>query len=194
MRTEPKRQNRNVLSLFLGIVRIGFYVTMIMVKIYNRVRKSCLVTIDKAGVHMKIITRSEEETMEVGARIGEKLKSGDVISLNGDLGAGKTHITKGIAKGLGVNDYITSPTFIIVNEYEGRIPLYHFDVYRINDIDEMYEIGFDEYLYGKGVCIVEWGEIVKELLPEYSIKIDIFKIDDNTREIVIGSSEKVELF
>lgn len=140
---------------------------------------------DKAGVCMRIVTRSEEETFIVGTRIGEKLKPGDVISLNGDLGAGKTHITKGIAKGLEVYDYITSPTFIIVNQYEGRIPLYHFDVYRINDIDEMYDIGFEEYLYGEGACIIEWGKIVEELLPEYAIKIDINKIDDNTREIVI---------
>jgi tRNA threonylcarbamoyladenosine biosynthesis protein TsaE len=142
---------------------------------------------------MRIVTRSEEETLKIGARIGEKLKAGDVISLNGELGAGKTHITKGIAKGLGVEDYITSPTFIIVNEYEGRIPLYHFDVYRINDIDEMYEIGFDEYLYGNGVCIVEWGKIVEELLPEYVIKIDIIKIDDNTREIIISENGKLAL-
>ncbi len=142
---------------------------------------------------MRIVTRSEEETLKIGIRIGEKLKSGDVIALNGELGAGKTHITKGIAKGLGVEDYITSPTFIIVNEYEGRIPLYHFDVYRINDVDEMYEIGFDEYLYGSGVCIVEWGKIVEELLPEYAIKIDIIKIDENTREIIINENGNLKL-
>lgn len=142
---------------------------------------------------MKIITGSEEETLRVGFLIGERLKPGNVINLNGDLGAGKTHITKGIAKGLGVDDYITSPTFIIVNQYEGRIPLYHFDVYRINDIDEMYELGFDEYLYGNGVCIVEWGKIVEELLPDYSIRIDINKIDDNTREIVIDDKNNLGL-
>lgn len=141
---------------------------------------------------MRILTGSEEETVKVGAVIGGKLKPGDVISLNGDLGAGKTYITKGIAKGLGVDDYITSPTFIIVNEYEGRIPLYHFDVYRINDIDEMYEIGFEEYLYGNGVCIVEWGKIVEELMPENTINIDINKIDDNTREIIIDDKFNLE--
>lgn len=140
---------------------------------------------------MRIITKSEEETMKIGTAIGEKLGPGDIISLNGDLGAGKTYITKGIAKGLEVDDYITSPTFIIVNQYEGRIPLYHFDVYRINDIDEMYEIGFDEYLYGNGVCIIEWGKIVEELLPDYAIKIDINKIDDNTREIVIDDKNNL---
>lgn len=142
---------------------------------------------------MRFVTRSEEETLKIGAMIGERLKAGDVISLNGELGAGKTHITKGIAKGLGVDDYITSPTFIIVNQYEGRIPLYHFDVYRINDIDEMYEIGFDEYLYGNGACIVEWGKIVEELLPEHAIKIDINKIDDTTREIIIDDKNNLGL-
>lgn len=142
---------------------------------------------------MRIITKSEEETLKVGFNIGERLKIGDVINLNGELGAGKTHITKGIAGGLGVDDYITSPTFIIVNQYEGRIPLYHFDVYRINDIDEMYEIGFEEYLYGNGVCIVEWGSMVEELLPENTIRIDINKIDDNTREIVIDDRNSLGL-
>jgi len=142
---------------------------------------------------MRIITKSEEETLRVGLRVGERLKMGDVINLNGELGAGKTHITKGIAKGLGVDDYITSPTFIIVNQYEGRIPLYHFDVYRINDIDEMHEIGFEEYLYGNGVCIVEWGSMVEELLPDSAIRIDINKIDDNTREIVIDDRNNLGL-
>jgi tRNA threonylcarbamoyladenosine biosynthesis protein TsaE len=134
---------------------------------------------------MEITTRSEEETLRLGEIIGGNLKPGDIISLNGDLGAGKTHITKGIAKGLGVEDYITSPTFIIVNEYEGKIPLYHFDVYRINDIHEMFEIGFDEYLYGRGACVVEWGEIVEELLPDKTVNITIKKIDDNTRKVII---------
>lgn len=142
---------------------------------------------------MRIITKSEEETFKIGSRIGERLRPGDVINLNGELGAGKTHITKGIAEGLGVDDYITSPTFIIVNQYEGRIPLYHFDVYRINDIDEMYEIGFEEYLYGNGVCIVEWGSMIEELIPENAIRIDINKIDDNTREIIIDDRNSLGL-
>lgn len=139
---------------------------------------------------MRIITNSAEETMNIGKKIGEKLMPGDILSLNGDLGAGKTHITKGIARGLNVEDYITSPTFIIVNEYEGRIPLYHFDVYRIEDIDEMYEIGFDEYLYGKGACIIEWGKIVKELLPSNTINIEINKLEDDQREIIIDEETR----
>jgi len=137
----------------------------------------------------RIITNSERETFELGYKIGTKLKKGDVISLNGDLGAGKTHLTKGIAAGLGVDDYITSPTFTIVNEYFGRLPLYHFDVYRIDDIYEMYEIGFEEYLYGDGVCVVEWGDMVEELLPKNKIYIYIKKIDDNVREVQIEGLE-----
>jgi tRNA threonylcarbamoyladenosine biosynthesis protein TsaE len=134
---------------------------------------------------MKILTKDEKGTYELGVKIGKHLKNGDVLSINGELGAGKTHMTKGIAKGLDVDDYITSPSFTILNVYEGRIPLFHFDVYRIDDIREMYDIGFDEYLYGDGVCVVEWGTIVSELLPDDTIKIYINKLDDNTREIEI---------
>jgi tRNA threonylcarbamoyladenosine biosynthesis protein TsaE len=141
---------------------------------------------------MKFITKSEQETYKIGRLIGERLKEGDIIALNGDLGAGKTHFTKGVAEGLGVEDYITSPTFTIVNEYEGRLPLYHFDVYRIEDINEMYEIGFDEYLFGRGVCVIEWANIVKELLPKNTISIYIRKIDDNSREIEINHDDRFE--
>lgn len=141
---------------------------------------------------MNIITKSPEETYELGIKIGKNLIAGDVISLNGDLGAGKTHLTKGIAEGMGVKDYITSPTFTIVNEYCGRLPLYHFDVYRIDDIQEMYEIGFDEYLYGNGACIIEWGDIVKELLPSNTIYINVYKIDDTVREFEIKSERNLE--
>lgn len=136
---------------------------------------------------MKYLSRSEKETFDIGFEIGKRLQAGNVISLTGDLGAGKTHLTKGIASGLGVDDYVTSPTFTIVNEYEGRLPFYHFDVYRINDIQEMYEIGFDEYLFGDGVCVVEWGDMVEELLPDSTIHIYMKNIDDNTREIDIKS-------
>ncbi|MCX7694666.1 MAG: tRNA (adenosine(37)-N6)-threonylcarbamoyltransferase complex ATPase subunit type 1 TsaE [Caloramator sp.] len=136
-----------------------------------------------------IITNNERETFELGYKIGTMLKKGDVISLNGDLGAGKTNLTKGIAAGLGVDDYITSPTFTIVNEYTGRLPFYHFDVYRIDDIYEMYEIGFDEYLYGDGVCVVEWGDMVDELLPKDKKYIYIKKLEDNVREVQISGLE-----
>lgn len=141
---------------------------------------------------MKIITKNEESTINLGKMIGRALVPGDVINLNGDLGAGKTYLTKGIAKGLEVEDYVTSPTFIIVNEYQGRVPLYHFDVYRINDIYEMYEIGFEEYLYGEGICIVEWGNMVSEMLPKGAINITINRIDENTREISITDEKRFE--
>ena len=136
---------------------------------------------------MKVITNNENETYNIGIKIGKQLKAGDILSLNGDLGAGKTYLTKGIAKGLGVEDYITSPTFTILNEYEGRIPLYHFDVYRINDVEEMYEIGFEEYLYGNGVCVIEWGSIVEEILPKDAINIKIKNLGEFSREIEIKS-------
>lgn len=138
---------------------------------------------------MKLITNSEKETLELGRLIGTKLKAGDVLSLDGDLGAGKTYMTKGIAEGMGIRDYITSPTFTILNIYEGDLTLYHFDVYRIDDPREMEEIGFDEYLYGDGVCVVEWGSIVSELLPEDTIDVHIKKLDDDVREIeILGAS------
>ena len=142
---------------------------------------------------MIIKTYSTEETIALGERLGKCLEKGDVVTLNGDLGAGKTHFTKGIAKGLDVDDYITSPTFTIVNEHKGRVPLYHFDVYRIDDIYEMYEIGFEEYLYGEGVCIVEWSDKVKDMLPKDTIDIIISVIDDNTREFKIISKKDLNL-
>lgn len=145
----------------------------------------------KVGEYMKFITKDEKETYELGVKIGELLVPGTVLSLNGELGAGKTHFTKGIATGLCVEEYITSPSFTILNEYEGRLPLHHFDVYRIEDIDEMYEIGFDEYLYGDGICVVEWGNMVKDMLPQDTINIIINRLDDNMREIFIEENIKL---
>lgn len=120
-------------------------------------------------------THSFEETVEVGQKLGNILKPGDVIWLSGDLGTGKTALTNGIAKALGINSYITSPTFNLVNEYEGRLPLYHFDVYRISDPDEMFDIGFDEYINNNGVTVIEWGEQISDILPSEIIRITIEK-------------------
>jgi len=121
-------------------------------------------------------TYSAEETKELGRRISLEAKEGDVFCLNGDLGTGKTVFTKGFAEGMGITEPISSPTFTIVQEYHsGRMPFYHFDVYRIADPEEMYEIGFDEYLFGGGVCLIEWAELVKEILPKNSIKLSIEK-------------------
>ena len=121
-------------------------------------------------------TGSEKETWELGKALGEKAAPGEVYSLNGDLGVGKTVFTKGFAMGLGITDHVVSPTFTIVQEYEtGRIPMYHFDVYRISDPDEMYEIGYEDYFYGEGVTLVEWAELIDELMPENTKRIQIEK-------------------
>lgn len=111
--------------------------------------------------------KNEEDTRDFGLDLGRSLQKGDVVALIGDLGTGKTALTKYIAQGLGIRDIITSPTFTIVQEYrEGRLPLYHFDVYRIGEPEEMYELGYEEYFYGDGVCVIEWADRIEELLPE----------------------------
>lgn len=121
-----------------------------------------------------IIIKNESETEEFGTELAASLKAGDVIALTGDLGTGKTTLTKSIARGLGIDDVITSPTFNIVKEYRsGRLPLFHFDVYRVGDIDEMYEIGYEEYFYGEGVCIIEWADLIEDIIPEDAIRITI---------------------
>lgn len=116
---------------------------------------------------MKIIeTHSPEETYKVGYDLGNSAEKGQIFCMSGDLGVGKTVFTQGFAAGLGVEDNVNSPTFTIVQEYEdGRIPLYHFDVYRISDVSEMDEIGYEEYFYGEGVCLIEWAEIIEDILP-----------------------------
>lgn len=126
---------------------------------------------------MKIIeTISEEATREAGRRLGEIVKKGTVITLNGDLGVGKTVFTQGLAKGIGILQPVNSPTFTIVQVYEdGRMPFYHFDVYRIGDIEEMEEIGYEDYFYGDGVCLIEWAELIREILPEDYVEITIEK-------------------
>lgn len=123
----------------------------------------------------QVITYSQDETTQVGRALGSILDKGDVVLLSGDLGTGKTAFTNGIASALGIEEYITSPTFTIVNEYEADIPLYHFDVYRIADVDEMYDIGFEEYLYGDGVVVIEWAELIKDIWPEDFIWVKIRK-------------------
>lgn len=124
-------------------------------------------------------TYSYMDTYKLGQEMAERAVPGQVICLTGDLGTGKTVFTQGFADGLGVREYVDSPTFTIVKEYhDGRLPFYHFDVYRIGDVSEMDEIGYEEYFYGDGVCIVEWGMLVEELLPEDCIFIDIKKDRD----------------
>ena len=119
---------------------------------------------------------SEQETFEIGKKMAENAVSGQIYCLDGDLGVGKTVFSKGFACGLGITEPVTSPTFTLVNEYEeGRLPLYHFDVYRIGCPDEMDEIGYEEYFYGNGVCLVEWSELIAELIPPEAYRITIRK-------------------
>ena len=133
---------------------------------------------------LKIELNGLEETKEFGIKIGQLLKPGDILCLNGDLGAGKTTLTKSIGLGLGVEDYITSPTFALINEYDGRIPVYHFDVYRLENVEDLYDLGFDEYFYGHGVSIIEWADKIEALLPKERIVLDIEKgIDLDSRII-----------
>lgn len=130
---------------------------------------------------------SPEMTMKLGETLGRLLKGGEVICLTGDLGAGKTHFAKGVARGMGVAETVTSPTFTLINEYSsGRLPLYHVDAYRLCDIGEAYDIGLEEYLNSDGVTLVEWPERVLELLPADRLDIKIIRIDaadENVREI-----------
>ena len=135
---------------------------------------------------MEIKLNGLKETEEFGMKLGNLLKTGDILCLNGDLGAGKTTLTKSIGLGLGVTDYITSPTFALINEYTGRIPVYHFDVYRLENVDELYDLGFDEYFYGKGISIIEWAEKIEKLLPKERIVLNIEKGKDiDERRIMI---------
>lgn len=124
---------------------------------------------------MIIETNSADETFAFGKKIGETAKPGDVYTLIGDLGVGKTVFTQGVAAGLGIKGPVNSPTFTIVQVYEeGRIPFYHFDVYRIADVDEMDEIGYEDYFYGEGLCLIEWANLIEEILPDtfHEIKIE----------------------
>lgn len=125
---------------------------------------------------MVIETNTERETYELGYEMGERSRAGQVYTLVGELGVGKTVFTKGMAAGLGITEPVSSPTFTIVQIYEeGRLPFYHFDVYRIGDVEEMEEIGYEDYLYGEGVSLIEWADLIREILPEHYTEIKIEK-------------------
>lgn len=125
---------------------------------------------------MIIETRNQEETFAFGREIGKRAKPGQIYTLVGDLGVGKTVFTQGVAAGLCIEEPISSPTFTIIQEYvSGRLPFYHFDVYRIGDVEEMEEIGYDDYFFGKGICLIEWANLIEELIPEEHISIMIEK-------------------
>ncbi len=125
---------------------------------------------------MVLETRSPEETFRVGMRLGEEAYPGQVFALTGDLGVGKTVFTQGLAKGLGIDEPVSSPTFTIVQVYdEGRLPFYHFDVYRIGDVEEMDEVGFEDYVLGEGVSMIEWADLIREILPGKRTEVIIEK-------------------
>jgi tRNA threonylcarbamoyladenosine biosynthesis protein TsaE len=131
---------------------------------------------DIPGGSMIIETYSAEETFVLGRKLAQQAKPGQIFSLIGDLGTGKTVFTQGMADGLGITEPVSSPTFTIVQVYEeGRIPFYHFDVYRIGDIEEMDEIGYEDYFYGNGICLVEWANLIEELMPAETVAIQIEK-------------------
>lgn len=131
-------------------------------------------------------TSSVEATQDIAQKIGEHLMPGMILTLEGDLGAGKTTFTKGLAKGLGIKRNVNSPTFTIIKEYEGRIPLYHMDVYRLESGAE--EMGLDDYLFGEGVCVIEWASMVEDLLPKERLDIKIYREDETSRRIEVTST------
>ena len=140
---------------------------------------------------MEFITNSPAETERIGAFLAEKLQPGTVIAYRGDLGAGKTAFTRGIAKGLGCRDCVTSPTYTIVNEYlSGRMPLFHFDMYRLASADDLWDIGWEDYLDRGGVCAVEWSENVEEVLERF-VLVNIEKIGDESRRITIEGGDLI---
>ena len=141
-------------------------------------------------------TFSPEDTFSFGKWIGENALAGQVYTLVGDLGVGKTVFTQGVAAGLEITEPVNSPTFTIIQEYEsGRMPFYHFDVYRIGDIEEMEEIGYDDYFYGNGICLIEWANLIEEILPEDRIQItiekDLEKVFDYRKITVTGLPKKI---
>ena len=142
---------------------------------------------------MEYLSRNEAETEALGARLAAVLSPGAVLAYRGGLGMGKTAFTRGLAKGLGYPGRVTSPTFTIVNEYEGgRLPLFHFDMYRLEDADALFDIGWEDYLDRGGVCAVEWSENVADAL-EGAVTVTIRKLDDNTREITLEGSHYDDL-
>ncbi len=141
---------------------------------------------------MIIKTKSATETIELGKRIGKLLQAGDVVALIGKLGSGKTTLTQGLARGLEVKkkNYVTSPSFTLIKEHKGRLPVYHIDLYRIDNLKEVYDLGYEEYFYGEGVTIIEWADKIKKLLPKEVLFINLEIIGENRRKIEIVSKGK----
>lgn len=138
---------------------------------------------------MKIITKSETETQQVGAELVKTLAPGSVVAMYGDLGAGKTAFVRGMTRGLGIDFPVSSPTFNVVNEYPGKVPMFHFDMYRLGSADELFDIGWDDYLERGGICAVEWSENVEEAFEPGTVKVTITKLGDSEREITVEVME-----
>ena len=136
------------------------------------------------GMVLRFISHSVKETQKIGSRLAAQLKPGDVLVMLGDMGAGKSEFTRGLARGLGVTGYVTSPTFTILQVHEdGRMPLYHFDWYRLSDVEELYELSMDEYLYGEGVSVIEWPSRAEEAIPDTYLQVELIPVGEEDRLI-----------
>jgi len=131
------------------------------------------------------VTQNEAETEQLGSEFAQLLRPGDIIAMTGDLGAGKTAFVRGLARGLGIPSRVTSPTFSIVNEYQGRIPLFHFDMYRLHSSEDLFDIGWEDYISAGGVCAVEWSENISDALPDDCYRVDIRRLSEEQRSINI---------
>ena len=149
------------------------------------IKANCSTDFSIRGEKSAFRTHSPEETQEIGARIGSQLGSGDVVALIGDLGAGKTCLTQGIARGVGLyqDQTVNSPSYILINEYEGKIPIYHIDLYRLERLEDIVALGLEDYLEGDGICVIEWADRMSELLPESHIQVIITAEDEFTRTV-----------
>jgi len=134
-------------------------------------------------MNLTIITKSPEETKNLGKEVSKLTKPGDLLAFYGELGAGKTCFIQGISQGLKVKDYVTSPSFTIINEYQGKIPIYHFDLFRLDNAEEILELGYKEYFYGEGLTVIEWAEKIEQLLTKEHLKIEI-KFKDRYQRII----------
>ena len=140
--------------------------------------------------HLEIISSSPDETQELGAQLGKLSQAGDIFLLVGKLGAGKTCLTQGIARGLGIKDYAASPSFVVVRELHGRLPLYHMDFYRLDNLDEITDLGLDEYFYGQGISVVEWADKGLSLLPPEHLLVEMSYVSDSGRRLRLKARGK----
>ncbi|HAS05036.1 MAG TPA: tRNA (adenosine(37)-N6)-threonylcarbamoyltransferase complex ATPase subunit type 1 TsaE [Dehalococcoidia bacterium] len=157
---------------------------MVRVRYIHRPVKAGIILVNNPVKDLNIISHNSDDTISLGRKIGELAMSGDVFLLSGILGAGKTCLTQGIAYGLGINEYTLSPSFVLVRELYGRLTLYHMDLYRLENIQEIAELGLDDYLYGRGICAIEWANRGMPLFPEEHLSIEIVYKGDTERQII----------